>query len=142
MRPHQNLLCESFYYFKKQDALRIAESIDRSAGKRGTIYMGADSSAIDLKMDFWGCETFKSIKLADYLYAISAMGFIPIDQVAHSETSENKRSDWNYQQNRLAVINIDSKPSDICSVIWSLRPIKVITFLDIDGKRIFGNLSC
>lgn len=142
IRPQQNLQCETFYYLKKQDALRIAKSIDENAGKRGTIYMGADKSVIDLEMDFRGCETFKSIKLADYLYAISAMGFIPVDQVALSETSENMRIDWNYQQNRLAVIDSDSKSVDICSVIWSLRPSKVITSLDIDRKRIFGNLSC
>jgi hypothetical protein len=142
IRPPQNLQCESFYYLKKQDALRVAERIDQNAGKRGTVYMGADRSVIDLEMDFRGCETFKSIKLADYLYAISAMGFIPVDQVAQSETGENTRSDWNYQQNRLAVIKIDSKPSGVCSVIWSLRQSKVITFLDIDGKRVFGNLTC
>lgn len=140
--PSQNLQCDSFYYLKKQDALRIAESIDQNAGKRGTIYMGADSSVIDLEMDFRGCETFKYIKLADYLYAISAMGFIPVDQVPLRETSENMRSDWNYQQNRLALIDLDPKSTDSCTVVWSLHPSKVITFLDIDGKRIFGNLSC
>ena len=134
--------CESFYYFKKQDALRVAENIDNAAGKRGTVYMGADSSVINLDIDFRACGTSKYIRLADYLYAISAMGFIPVDQVDVSKINEVKGNDWNYQQTRLAVITENTETPDVCIVIWSLYPSKVVTYLDVDEKRIFSNLTC